>query len=130
MDFLNLDLYIRVQEFKEAYRPSTKSAQARHFRTFLSFLVFMDLPISLHFSQLLGFLEFLFENKLIIFFLYDSDESCIIYLAQCFDSPGANKLHQFIYIHPCILRRNQNSDKRSYKEKENPALILLKYRMS
>ena len=47
-----------------AYRPSTESAHALHFRTFISYLIFMELPITMTVHNLLTFLEYLYQNQL------------------------------------------------------------------
>ena len=52
------------QKIQQAYRPSTTAAHQRYFRTFLSFIVFMDLPRSLTPHNILAFLEYLHQNSL------------------------------------------------------------------
>ena len=47
-----------------AYRPGTIQAQRTHFKTFLSVLVFYDLPIEISAKNLLIFLEFLARNSI------------------------------------------------------------------
>ena len=47
-----------------AYRPSTGSAQDRHFRTFCAFLIFMRFPLQTTVYNLLVFLEYLYTNNL------------------------------------------------------------------
>ena len=46
----------------QAYRPSTSSAHHLHFKTYLAFLLFMDLPISISVHNILTFLEYLYQN--------------------------------------------------------------------
>ena len=52
------------QRILTAHRPSTNRAQKTHFRTFLAFLLFYDLPISLEVHNVLVFLEFLTKNSI------------------------------------------------------------------
>ena len=47
-----------------SHRPSTLAAQHLHFRTFLSFLTFLQLPVSISVHNLLIFLEYLYNNSL------------------------------------------------------------------
>ena len=47
-----------------AYRPGTIQAQKTHFKTFLSVLVFYDLPTEISDRNLLIFLEFLARNAI------------------------------------------------------------------
>ena len=47
-----------------AYRPSTRSAHRTHLRTYLSFVVFMDLPLQFTIHSVLAFLEFLYVNNI------------------------------------------------------------------
>ena len=47
-----------------AYRPSTRSAHRTHLRTYLSFVVFMDLPLRFTIHSVLAFLEFLYVNNI------------------------------------------------------------------
>ena len=47
-----------------AYRPSTRSSHSTHFRTFLAFVVFMDLHPKFTLHNILCFLEFLHVNDL------------------------------------------------------------------
>ena len=52
------------ERLNSAYRPSTTSAHLRHFRTFLAFLIFMNLTITVNVQNLLAFLEYLHSNGL------------------------------------------------------------------
>ena len=52
------------QKIQQAYRPSTTAAHQRHFKTFLSFIVFMDLPRCITPHTILAFLEYLHQNSL------------------------------------------------------------------
>ena len=52
------------QKVQTAYRPSTVSSHQRQFKTFLAFIVFMDLPRSLTPHNVLAFLEYLHQNSL------------------------------------------------------------------
>ena len=52
------------QKMDQAYRPSTSSAHRTHFRTFISFIYFMDLPMSVTLHNVLVFLEYLHQNSL------------------------------------------------------------------
>ena len=47
-----------------AHRPATVTSQKIHFKTYLSFLFFYSLPQEFSCSNLLGFLDFLYQNKL------------------------------------------------------------------
>ena len=47
-----------------AFRPSTCRAHQLHFRTFLAFLVFMNLPVEFSLHNILVFLEYLYQNHL------------------------------------------------------------------
>ena len=47
-----------------AYRPSTTASHLLHFRTVLSFLVFMNLPVAMTVHNILTFLEYLYINSL------------------------------------------------------------------
>ena len=47
-----------------AYRPSTEKAHKLHFRTFIAYLIFMDLPIVASVHNLLSFLEYLYQNAI------------------------------------------------------------------
>ena len=49
---------------KAAYRPSTRAAHNTHCRTYLSFVLFMNLPLSFSLYSLLAFLEFLNINNM------------------------------------------------------------------
>ena len=46
---------MRIQQ---AFRPSTTSAHSLHFKTFIAFLIFMDLPIICNVHNILAFMEF------------------------------------------------------------------------
>ena len=48
---------VRIQH---AFRPSTASAYTLHFKTFLAFLIIMDLPIACNVQNILTFMEFLY----------------------------------------------------------------------
>ena len=48
----------------QAYRPSTTASHLLHFRTFLAFLVFMNLPVAMSVHNILIFLEYLYINSL------------------------------------------------------------------
>ena len=48
----------------QAYRPSTTVSRLLHFRTFLAFLVFMNLPVAMSVHKILIFLEYLYINSL------------------------------------------------------------------
>ena len=52
---------MRIQE---AFRPSTTSAHSLHFRTFVAFLIFMDLPVTCNLHNILAFMEFLYQNSI------------------------------------------------------------------
>ena len=47
-----------------AYRPSTVAAHDLHFRTFLGYLIFMDLQIDCSIHNILTFLEYLFQSSI------------------------------------------------------------------
>ena len=47
-----------------SHRPSTSAAHCLHFRTFLSFLIFLHLPLVISVHNLLIFLEYLYNNSL------------------------------------------------------------------
>ena len=47
-----------------AFRPSTNRAHQLHFRTFLAFLLFMNLPVEFLLHNILVFLEYLYQNHL------------------------------------------------------------------
>ena len=49
---------------QSAFRPSTVKAHQTHFFTYLAYLIFMDLPISLSVHNILSFLEYLYQNAL------------------------------------------------------------------
>ena len=49
---------------RTAYRPSTMNAHHLHIRTYLAFVVFMDLPVELHVHSILAFLEYLHTNSI------------------------------------------------------------------
>ena len=51
-------------KIKTAYRPSTRSAHRTHLRTYLSFVVFMDLQLHFTIHSVLAFLEFLYVNNI------------------------------------------------------------------
>ena len=48
----------------QAYRPSTVVAHSTHFRTYLSFLIFTNSPISITLSNVIAFLEYLYQNNI------------------------------------------------------------------
>ena len=48
----------------QAYRPSTTASHLLHFKTFIAFMVFMNLPVSLSVHNILIFLEYLYVNSL------------------------------------------------------------------
>ena len=50
---------MRIQQ---AFRPSTTSAHSLHLRTFVAFLIFMDLPITCSVHNILAFMEYLYQN--------------------------------------------------------------------
>ena len=52
---------MRIQQ---AFRPSTTSAHSLHFKTFLAFLIFIDLPITCNAHNILTFMEFLYQNSI------------------------------------------------------------------
>ena len=52
---------MRIQQ---ACRPSTTSAHSLHFKTFVAFLIFMDLPILCNVHNILAFMEFLYQNPI------------------------------------------------------------------
>ena len=49
-----------------AYRPSTRSAHRTHLKTYLSFVVFMDLPLRFTIHSVIAFLEFLYVKTFLI----------------------------------------------------------------
>ena len=49
---------------QQAYRQSTSSAHRTHLRTFLSFLNFSNLPFIFTLSNVLAFLEYLYQNHI------------------------------------------------------------------
>ena len=49
---------------KKAYRPATRNLHLTHLRTYLSFVIFMDLPILPSVHSALAFLEYLHMNAL------------------------------------------------------------------
>ena len=53
-----------LQRTKKAYRPATISAHNTHVRTYLSFVIFMDLPVIPSIHSILAFLEFLYLNSI------------------------------------------------------------------
>ena len=52
------------QRIKMAYRPVTRSAHTTHLKTYLSFVVFMDLPLQFTLHSILAFLEYLYVNRI------------------------------------------------------------------
>ena len=52
------------QKVQQAYRPSTTASHHRHFRTFLAFIMFMELPLTVNLHNVLTFLEYLFQNHI------------------------------------------------------------------
>ena len=52
------------QDSPGLYRPSTTSAQLLHFRTFLAYLLFMDLPIHISVHNILTFAAYLYQNHI------------------------------------------------------------------
>ena len=53
-----------LNRVKYAYRPSTRSAHHTHIRTYLSFTIFMSLPVEPSVHSLLAFLAFLHINSI------------------------------------------------------------------
>ena len=47
-----------------AFRPYISSAHATHFKTFLAYLIFMDLPLQMNLHKILTFIEYLHSNTL------------------------------------------------------------------
>ena len=76
-------LYSALQRTKSAYRPSTKNAHLTHLRTYLSFIIFMQLPPEPSVHSLLAFLEYLHTNlishKLILNYLSSLKKASIKY---------------------------------------------------
>ena len=60
LGFLTPDFHSLVQD----YEPSTNRAHRLHFQTFLAFVIFMDIPISLSLHNVLAFLEYLYQKAL------------------------------------------------------------------
>ena len=72
-----------LQRTKSAYRPSTKNAHHTHLRTYLSFAIFMQLPVEPSVHSLLAFLEYLhinsFSHKVILNYLSSIKKASIKY---------------------------------------------------
>ena len=47
-----------------AYRPSTSTAHETHFKTYLAFITFMDLPLQINIHNVLTFIEYFHSNAL------------------------------------------------------------------
>ena len=47
-----------------AYRPSTSTAHVTHFKTYLAYITFMDLPLQINIHNVLTFIEYLHSNAL------------------------------------------------------------------
>ena len=56
-------LQTALGRLEQAYRPSTTASRLLHFRTFLAFLVFMNLPVAMSVHNILTFLEYLYMNS-------------------------------------------------------------------
>ena len=48
---------------RTAYRPATRNAHLTHIKTYLAFVIFMELPVELNVHSVLAFLEYLFINS-------------------------------------------------------------------
>ena len=81
----------------QAYRPSTSSAHLLHFKTYLSFLIFMDLPITISVHNVLTFLEYLFQNLI-------SPKVISSYLSSIHSKAAIYNLDISPLSHPAILR--------------------------
>ena len=57
-------LHTAWTRIQQAYRPSTSSTHLLHFRTFLAYLLFMDLPIVISVHNILTFVEYLYQNHI------------------------------------------------------------------
>ena len=85
------------QKMDQAYRPSTSSAHRTHFRTFISFIYFMDLPMSVTLHNVLVFLEYLHQNSL-------SPKVIKNYLSSIATMSKAYSIDYTATYHPAVLR--------------------------
>ena len=85
------------QKMDQAYRPSTSSAHRTHFRTFISFIYFMDLPMSVTLHNMLVFLEYLHQNSL-------SPKVIKNYLSSIATMSKAYSIDYTATHHPAVLR--------------------------
>ena len=81
----------------QAYRPSTTSAHLLHFRTYLSFLIFMDLPITISVHNILTFLEYLYQSLI-------SPKAIASYLSYIHAKASIYNLNTSSLSHPAITR--------------------------
>ena len=85
------------QRILTAHRPSTNRTHKTHFRTFLSFLLFYDLPISLDLHNIIVFLEFLTTNHI-------SHKVVRNYLSSIASLSSFYNLDPSHLSHPAVLR--------------------------
>ena len=82
---------------QQAYRPSTSSAHRTHLRTFLSFLYFSNLPSTFTLSNVLAFLEYLYQNHI-------SPKVIKNYLSSITTMAKFYHLHHQDIFHPAVAR--------------------------
>ena len=90
---------------KMAYRPATRSAHTTHLKTYLSFVIFMDLPLQFTVHPTLSFLEYLYVNnishKVMLNYL-----SSLRSLAKRYDWDPAPLSHQLVTSYLKSISRN------------------------
>ena len=93
-----------MERTKSAFRPSTSAAQMRHFRTFVAFLTFLNLPIVCSVHNLLIFEEYLYNNNIsykVIKHYFSSLSTCASYYkldTKCFSHPLLSRFIRSISI--------------------------------
>ena len=85
------------QVIHRAYRPSTLSAHRTHFRTYLAFIIFMDLPKEITLHNILTFLEYLHKNALSVKVIRN-------YLASISTMASLYNLDHAVVTHPLVNR--------------------------
>ena len=85
------------QRILTVHRPSTNSTHKTHFRTFLYFLLFYDLPISLDVHDIIVFLEFLTKDHI-------SHKVVRNYLSSIASLASFYNLDPSHVSHPAVLR--------------------------
>ena len=81
----------------QAFRPSTSSAHHLHFKTYITFLLFMDLPVSISVHNILTFLEYLYQNLI-------SPKVISSYLSSIHSKAGLYSWDTSSLSHPAIHR--------------------------